>query len=294
MTKSLLELREPETADVERIRELIESTLTASYALSPQQIEALLKVDFDVERLAETFEASDSVTLVAESTVNGTKTTVGGIFEGEFDVDGGSGEVRWLFVDPEHRGGGIGTELFETAVGRLRKQGAERITATTLEANREGPQFFEQFGFKYTDDRQVEFAGEPIVEHVYAEHLTETETASESDSEGNSDTNLPNTETTNGVTTATADDSKQAYISLIEEDSGTEGSFFVAYIDEDHTDQFGYYCANCGSLDTAMDNVGRIEVSTAAMSVQSARMKPTTIRIYRLQIERATCRILLV
>ena len=219
--KVCMELREPETADVERIRELIESTLTTSYALSPQQIEALLEDDFDGERLTEALEASDSVTLVAESTVNGTETTVGGIVEAEFDVDEGNGEVRWLFVDPEHRGGGIGTELFETAVGSLRKQGAERITATTFEANREGSQFFEQFGFEHTDDRQVELAGETLVEHVYTEHPMETETTSESDLEGQSDTaDLPNTETTNGVTTATADDGQQVYINLPEEDSG--------------------------------------------------------------------------
>jgi GNAT superfamily N-acetyltransferase len=256
-----MELREPDTADAERIRELIESTLTASYALSPQQIEALLEDNFDRERLAEAFTAPGSVTLVAESSVDGEETTVGGIVEGEFDETGGSGELRWLFVDPEHRGKGIGTQLFNTGVERLRNQGAEHITATTFEANREGTQFFEQFGFEHTDDRQVEMAGESLVEHVYAERLAETETASESDSESPSDTDLPNTETTNGVTTTTADDGQQVYLNLAEEDSGTEESFFVAYTDEEHADQFGYYCANCGSLDTAMDNMGRIECS---------------------------------
>jgi hypothetical protein len=56
-----MELRKPEIADIERIRKLIESTLTASYALSPQQIEALLEDNFDGERLAEMFEAPDRV-----------------------------------------------------------------------------------------------------------------------------------------------------------------------------------------------------------------------------------------
>ena len=262
--KVCMELREPETGDVERIRELIESTLTTSYALSPQQIEALLEENFDGERLAKAFEAPDSVVLVAESTVDGAEITVGGIVTGEFDADDDNGEIRWLFVDPEHRGEGIGTELFETAIERLRKQGAERITASTFEANREGDQFFERFGFEQTDDRQVEFAGETLVEHVYAENSTEAEIASESDSEDHSDTDLPNTETTNSITTATNDDGQQAYINLTEEDSGTEGSFFVAYTDEEHTNQFGYYCANCGSLDTAMDNMGRIECSNCS------------------------------
>lgn len=256
-----MELREPDTANIERIRELIESTLTASYALSPQQIEALLEEYFDKERLAEAFNASDAATLVAESTIDGTETTVGGIVEGEFDETDGNGELRWLFVDPEHRGKGIGTELFDAAIEKLRERGAENITATTFEANREGAQFFEQLGFEHTDDRQVEVAGETLIEHVYAEYSTEAETASESDSEGHSDADLPNTETTDGVTTATTDDGQRVYVDLAEEESGTEDSFFVAYTDEGHTEQFGYYCSNCGSLDTVMDNMSRIECS---------------------------------
>lgn len=259
-----MELREPETADTERIHELIKSTLTASYALSPQQIEALLEDDFSEERLAEAFEEPDSVTLVAESTVNGAETTIGGIVEANHGEDEDTGEVRWLFVDPEHRGKGIGTRLFETAVETLREQGAERITASTFEANREGDQFFERFGFEHTDDRQVEVAGESLVEYVYAEPSVETEPAGESDARGKSDADFPNTETENGVTTATTDEGQQVYIDQSEDDSGTERPFFVAYTDEEHTDQFGYYCANCGSLDTAMDNMGRIECSNCS------------------------------
>lgn len=61
-----MDLREPGAADVERVRELIESTLTASYALSPQQIDTLLEDEFDKERLEAAFEDADSVVLVAE------------------------------------------------------------------------------------------------------------------------------------------------------------------------------------------------------------------------------------
>jgi N-acetylglutamate synthase-like GNAT family acetyltransferase len=103
---------------------------------------------------------------------------------------------------PRVPGKGIGTELFETVVERLCKQDAERITATTFEANREGTQFFERFGFEQTDDRQVEFASESLVEYVHAEHSTEAETADESGLEDQSDTDLPNTETANSVSTA--------------------------------------------------------------------------------------------
>ncbi len=248
-----MELREPENTDVERIRELVESTMTASYALSPQQIEAVLEENFSEDRLTEAFE---DIALVAENTID-EETTVAGIVRGTLTDEGG--EVRWLFVDPEHRGEGIGTRLFETAVERLREQGAEPVRATTLEANREGEQFFEQFGLERVDDRQVEIGGESLLEYVY----TESSTVSESETT-ESDADLPNTETENGVTTATTDDGQQVYINREEDESGTEAPFFVAYTDEEYTEQFGYYCANCGSLDTAMDDVGRVECTECA------------------------------
>jgi GNAT superfamily N-acetyltransferase len=242
-----MELRDPEEADAERVRELVESTMTASYSLSPQQIEAVLANDFDEAGLGN---AEDAVVLVADSTVDGGETTVAGVIKAEHTDDGG--ELRWLFVDPEHRGKGIGTELFETATERLREEGAESITATTLEANREGDQFFERFGFEHVGDRNVEVAGESLAEHVYAESATETE------STDSGDFDLPNTETTDGVTTATTD-GQQVYINREERDSGTEAPFFPTYTDSEFTDQFGYYCANCGSLETVMDDMERVE-----------------------------------
>ncbi|HET7324278.1 MAG TPA: GNAT family N-acetyltransferase [Halococcus sp.] len=248
-----MELREPKASDTERVRELVESTMTASYALSPQQIEAVLAENFSEEQLGEAFE--DSVTLVAESTVNGGEPTVAGIVKGERTGD--EGEVRWLFVDPEHRGKGIGTELFETAVESLREQGAEGVRASTLEANREGSQFAEQFGLSRTDERSIEIDGESLVEYVY----TESSADAESESADEYDGDLPNTESENGHTTATTDDGQQVYIDREERDSGTEAPFFTAYTDEEFTDQFGYYCANCGSLDTTMDDMGRVECS---------------------------------
>jgi GNAT superfamily N-acetyltransferase len=246
-----MELRESETADTERVRDLAESTMTASYSLSPRQIDALLDENFDEEGLTQT--SNEAVTLVAESTIDGEETTTAGIVKAE--RTGEDGELHWLFVDPEHRGEGIGTELFETAAERLRDRGAEHITATTLEANREGDQFFERFGFEHVDNRETDVAGESLVEHVYAESSADTESTTDASDELD---DLPNTET-NGTTTSTTDDGQQVYLNREEVDSGTEAPFLAAYTDEEFTDQFGYYCANCGSLDTAMDDMGRVE-----------------------------------
>lgn len=39
---------------------------------------------------------------------------------------------------------------------------------------------------------------------------------------------------------------------------GTDGPFFAAYF-EDGENLYGWFCANCGTLDTAMDSMGRLE-----------------------------------
>jgi ribosomal protein S18 acetylase RimI-like enzyme len=245
-----MELREPTSDDTERMRELAQSAMTTSYALSPRQIETIAEEQFGDERLTRTFDDSDAVALVAESEE---WDTVVGFVVGE--RDGSEGEVQWLMVDPEHRGARVGTRLFETAVESLRERGAERVSATTLESNTEGDDFFERFGFERTDDRRVEIGDESLVEYVYVE----PEEADGTPTESAEDAELPNAETRDGVTTATTNDGEEVYVDRDEEESGTEGPFYAAYTDEECTEKFGYYCSNCGSLDTTMDNVERIE-----------------------------------
>ncbi len=245
-----MELREPTSDDTERMREVAQSAMTTSYALSPQQIETIAEEQFGEERLTRTFDDSDAVVLVAESDE---WDTVVGFVVGE--RDGSEGEVRWLMVDPEHRGAGVGTQLFEAAVESLREN-AEHVSATTLEANTEGHDFFEQFGLERTDERRVDIGDESLVEYVYVESEAADEAPTEAAEEGD---DLPNAETRDGVTTATTEDGEEVYVDRDEVESGTDGPFYAAYTDEEHTEQFGYYCSNCGSLDTTMDNVERIE-----------------------------------
>lgn len=39
---------------------------------------------------------------------------------------------------------------------------------------------------------------------------------------------------------------------------GSRGAFYPAYLDPDGGRRFGWFCANCGSTDAAMDPMGRI------------------------------------
>lgn len=245
-----MDLREPNSGDTDRLRELVESAMTASYALSPQQIESIVEEEFGDER---SWDGSDMVALVAEGGEE-TETVIGVV---EAELDGETGEVRWLFVDPEYRGGGVGTRLFEAAVETLRDRGAERVQASTFEANSEGARFFERFDYERTDERQVELGDESLIEYVYTEPSAAGERADSAKTD-EGELEFPDTEVRDGALTATTADGERVYIDRDDEESGTEDAFFVTYTDEAHTERFGYYCSNCGSLDVSVDDMDRM------------------------------------
>ncbi|WP_232688476.1 GNAT family N-acetyltransferase [Halobacterium zhouii] len=139
--------------------------MTSSFRLSPQQIDNLVENLFDDDRLSEAFEDDDAVFLVSEADTGDESNGIVGFFWGT--VRESHGDVRWLFVDPEYRGQGIGTQLFENGVEGLRDAGADTIRAFALQASLDGHQFFEQFGFEQTDERQVEVGDETLAQFVY-------------------------------------------------------------------------------------------------------------------------------
>lgn len=157
-------IRESNADDGDRIRELVESSMTASYRLSPQQIDNIVERQFGDDRLTEGADGDD-VLVVAETDTTDDERIVAGFFWG--GLADGRGTIRWLFVDPEQRGQGIGTELFEEGVERLRDAGTEGVQAVTLQAGMDGHQFCEQFGYEQVDERQVDIGDETLAQYVY-------------------------------------------------------------------------------------------------------------------------------
>ena len=255
-----MEIREPESDEAERIREVVESSMTTSFRLSPGQIEGITNDQFGDEAVSEKIDDENTLLHVAETGEDIDGATITGFVEGRLEDDWG--EVNWLFVDPEHRGQGIGTELYETVTETLRDRGAEHVCVTVLEANTEGHQFVEQFGLEHEGDQRVEIADESVVKYVYADSDVDvdlpTESRSESDDEDAQAETFPETAERDGHLTAT-DDGKTVYVARDEDESGTAAPFFVTYEDADHTEQYGYYCANCGSLDVSMGEMKQLE-----------------------------------
>ncbi|WP_254535485.1 GNAT family N-acetyltransferase [Halomarina litorea] len=250
-------VREPSDGDVARIREIADSTLTASYALSPQQLDGIVEARFGEDQIREWIGRDDVVALVAEVEGPDGDRRVAGVVEGT--VDGDTGTVRWLFVDPELQGRGAGTALFEAVREHLRDRGVDRVRANTLEANTEGHQFFESFDFEQVSERDLTIGEEEFVEYVYGEADEEAETDADTDARDDETTSFPDTERTDGTRRATTEDGETVFVDDEDGRSGTVGAFFPAYSDESFDERFGFYCSNCGSLQTAMDNEERVE-----------------------------------
>ena len=225
------------TADHEEaVRDVVGRSMRASFSLSPEQMETVIRQEFGEEGFAARLDGDRSIVLVAER-----DDEVIGVVTGSL-TDGDDGEIGWLFVAPEARGEGVGTELFETARDELEGRGAERVRALVMSENVEGEQFFEQFGYEQAGNRELE-----IDEQVFAAHVYDPE-AEEVDQE----LHTPETVDTEDGTVYPGD----------EELSGKEAPFLVLYSDEDRTEQYGFFCTSCGTVANAADGLERVDCDT--------------------------------
>lgn len=243
-----------------RLREVARSSMTTSYALSPDDIEAILEDEFTEEALRERMEASDVGLYVGE---------VDDVLAGlvETSTDGETGTARWLHVDPERRGLGVGTALFERAVSELEAD-TDAVHTVTLAANTSAGSFFERLGFERVEERTTTLGGQEIVQYVYAEAGEEerASSADESDDEGTSestsreDVELPDEVSTDGQEVVYLGDD------LVR---GSEGWFAVTFADEDRSEEYGYCCGNCESTDVSMDSMERIRCENCGNTSKS-------------------------
>lgn len=235
-----MEIIEATSEDADAIRGVAQRSMEASYALSPDTLEAILDEEFAPDRLEELVEREESVLLVAREAGE-----VAGFVEAE--ISGDEGTLTWLHVATEFRGMGAGTGLFEAARDRLHEEGVSSVRARELADNAEGQGFFEYFGFEKAEQDRIEIAGEDLVVEIFAESEAETEGEDETESDPRE-----TVETDDGT----------VYIDRGEELAGESGPFFVAYADEEFEQQYGFYCGNCESMVEAVDSMDRIECGT--------------------------------
>lgn len=233
-----MNIRKAEADDRRTIADIAERSFQSSYSLSPEQITVIVEHDFPEEALADRIEDPDHLLVVAEDEVDG-ETRVAGFAAVDLD----SGTLDWLHVDPEARGGGVGTRLFERAREAV-ADGDGRLSARVLEEATEGGEFCTQFGFGERDTVEVEFGGERFFAHVF----TEGESTDEEPGEPVVD-----------VPERVRVDGDELFVDREDEIPGVEAPFFPVYREDAHEERYGFLCSNCGSTDISADGLDRLE-----------------------------------
>lgn len=230
-----MDVRAAEADDAERIRRIAEQSFQTSYSLSPEQIEIIADAVFSGDALRERIDGDENRIRVAED---------GGEVLGFADVEVGDHAIlRWLHVEPGHRGQGVGTALFEDARDAA-SSGDSALVGTVLAEDDEGEQFCEQFGFERGEKVEIEFAEESFHAYVYR-HPDPAAPVSDDDA-----VDVPDTVTTNG---------RELTVDADDRIPGTDGPFFRTYEDPEDEDPYGYFCSNCGSGQIGSDSLGRLE-----------------------------------
>jgi ribosomal protein S18 acetylase RimI-like enzyme len=226
-----IEIREAEQGDGEGIRNVALNSLHASYAdvLGEEVIEQAAEKWYADEAMDAELEEEGMLYLVAVAA-----DTVVGFSQSLLSEEGGTGTVLWLHVDPDNRDQKVGTTLLNQTLATLSEHGVEKIAAQVLTENQRGCIFYEANGFEKAGERETEIGGETYVENVYVH-------------EGQAKYEPHEFE------------GQTLYVNWAESDRGSKAPFYAAYSDESGEDLYGYYCSNCGSFDTAMDSMERLE-----------------------------------
>lgn len=231
-----MEIRSAEASDCSRVATVAHDSLRSSYALSPDEIETLVQHEFDAETLAERLDDPQTLVLVAEHTA-GDRKAIQGFVEVLTDEER---TIRWLHVDPEARGNGIGTALLE----RVGDAGPETpLAAHILEDAVEGGEFLERFGLEKEGNDHLEVNGTEFAVAVFAE------------GHGTQDGNQP----TIPVPESVPGDGSDRFVARDERIPGREAPFFATYSEADYSNLYGYFCSNCGSTNVAADGLDRVE-----------------------------------
>lgn len=113
-----------------------------------EKISGRYRPEFWEGRLTYYLRRDPEASVVAESGGRVVGFMLGEVRGGEFGLDGTTGWVEVLGVDPDHRGGGVGRRMAEAMLGRFRVQGATSVR-TLVEESMDGiAGFFQSLGFK--------------------------------------------------------------------------------------------------------------------------------------------------
>jgi GNAT superfamily N-acetyltransferase len=83
------------------------------------------------------------------------------------DEGGQAGRIRWVLLEPELRGSGLGRRLVGEAVSRARALGMRRLTLDTFSELRSAAAIYRDLGFRIVSEEPKDDWGAPIVYQLY-------------------------------------------------------------------------------------------------------------------------------
>lgn len=151
--------------DVEDVRRIARAAWEHDYPdhLSRESVTEGLEEWYGREELLAELDRAGSTLLVADH-----DDAVAGFVHAAWDAAGSEGSLLRVYVDPDHRGAGVGRRLVEAATDALFDRGVERVTAMALAANDPGDAFYRAVGFEPVAEGSTTIAGEEYDEQVYA------------------------------------------------------------------------------------------------------------------------------
>lgn len=154
-------IREATDGDIEAIRDVARRSWEADYPAIVSRETVTDRVDdwYAPERLADDIGRPRALVLVAdEDGVVGFAHTV---------LSAETGHILRLYVDPEHRGQGIGGDLLEATRDELFDRGVDAVQAMVLAENELGNEFYRAYGFELTGQGETRIGDEPHPENTY-------------------------------------------------------------------------------------------------------------------------------
>lgn len=157
-----MEIRRATSADIDAIKAVAASTWRIDYPdiLNREAIEEGVEQWYGSEQIASELTEDDAILLVAEI---------------DDEVVGFAHAVRRhrtgfilrVYVDPDYRKQGIGSELLASARDALLTRGVDDIRAMVLSGNEPGNAFYKTFGFEKIDEEETAIGDETYTENVY-------------------------------------------------------------------------------------------------------------------------------
>ncbi|GAA0462702.1 GNAT family N-acetyltransferase [Halococcus dombrowskii] len=155
-------IREAATDDAEAITAIARESWSHDYPdiLSRDTAEQGVEEWYAPETIRTEIDSDDAVVPVAEHDGE-----MVGFAHAVADETGGT--VLRVYVAPDHRGDGIGSDLLDHARQRLVDRGAGRLRAMVLAENEPGNEFYRRLGFELRERNETRIGGEIYRENVY-------------------------------------------------------------------------------------------------------------------------------